>query len=118
MSQLKVNAPFQGYQDLTCDLFEAQGHATIKDDPSVQEGYVHSLGHGLGLNVHESPWSGSGASEADVLAPGVVITIEPGLYYPSKGMGCRLEDTVAVLPDGKFEILAEFPLDLVLPMGK
>jgi Xaa-Pro aminopeptidase len=116
MSELKVNTPFKDYQTLTCDLFEAQGHATIKEDPSVQEGYVHSLGHGLGLNIHEAPWSGGGATEKDILAPGAVFTIEPGLYYPSKGLGCRLEDSVAVKPDGTFEILAEFPLDLVLPV--
>ena len=116
MSELKVNAPFKDYQAITCDFYEAKGHPTIKDDPTVQEGYVHSLGHGLGLHVHEAPWSGSGASEKDILAPGAVVTIEPGLYYPSKGMGCRLEDTVAVMPDGTFEILAEFPLDLVLPV--
>jgi Xaa-Pro aminopeptidase len=116
MQELKPNTPFKEYQKLTCEFYEAQGHATIKEDPSIQEGYVHSLGHGLGLHVHEAPWSGSGASEKDILAPGAVVTIEPGLYYPSKGMGCRLEDTVAVRPDGSFEILAEFPLDLVLPL--
>jgi len=116
MGELKVNTPFKDYQDLTCEIYEAQGHPTIKDDPSVQEGYVHSLGHGLGLHVHEAPWSGSGASEKDILAPGIVATIEPGLYYPSKGLGCRLEDTVAVMPDGRFEILSAFPLDLVLPV--
>jgi Xaa-Pro aminopeptidase len=116
MGELKVNTPFKDYHDLTCEFYEAQGHPTIKDDPSIQEGYVHSLGHGLGLHVHEAPWSGSGASEKDILAPGVVATIEPGLYYPSKGLGCRLEDTVAVMPDGRFEILSAFPLDLVLPV--
>ncbi|HBX70838.1 MAG TPA: aminopeptidase P family protein [Chloroflexi bacterium] len=116
MEQLRLNVPFKAYQDLTCDLFENQGHATIKDDSSVQEGYVHSVGHGLGLNIHEAPWSGSGAGEKDLLAPGAVITIEPGLYYPSKGMGCRLEDSVAVHADGSFEILADYPLDLVLPL--
>jgi Xaa-Pro aminopeptidase len=116
MSELKVNTAFKDYQDRTCELFEAQGHPTIAEDTSIQEGYVHSLGHGLGLNVHEAPWSGSGATEKDVLAPGGVFTIEPGLYYPSRGMGCRLEDTVAVMPDGSFEILAEYPLDLVLPV--
>jgi Xaa-Pro aminopeptidase len=116
MAELKVNAPFKDYNDLTCDLYEAQGHPTTREDPSIQEGYVHSLGHGLGLHVHESPWSGTGATEKDILAPGSVVTIEPGLYYPSREMGCRLEDTVAVMPDGSFDILAEFPLDLVLPL--
>ncbi len=116
MSELKSNVPFKDYQKLACNLYEARGHATIKDDPSIQEGYVHSLGHGVGLNIHESPWSGSGATERDVLVPGAVVTIEPGLYYPSKGLGCRLEDTIVVKPDGTFEILAEYPLDLVLPI--
>ena len=117
MGELKVNALFKDYQATACELFEAQGHATIKEDPSVQEGYVHSLGHGLGLHVHEAPWSGSTASKEDILAPGSVVTIEPGLYYPSTGMGCRLEDSVAVMPDGSFEILADYPLDLILPVN-
>jgi Xaa-Pro aminopeptidase len=116
MSELKVGTPFPSYQERTCELYEAQGHPTIKNDPTIQEGYVHSLGHGLGLQVHEAPWSGSGATEKDILAPGIVATIEPGLYYPSRGMGCRLEDSITVTPDGAFEILAEFPLDLILPM--
>ena len=116
MSELEVNKQFKHYQNRTCELYEAKGHPTIKGDPSIQEGYVHSLGHGLGLHVHESPWSGSGAGEKDVLVPGIVATIEPGLYYPSKDMGCRLEDTITVTQDGNFEILAEFPLDLILPM--
>jgi len=116
MGALKVNTPFKDYQNFTCELYEAQGHPTIKEDPLLQEGYVHSVGHGLGLHVHEAPWSGSGAGPGDILAPGAVFTIEPGLYYPSRGMGCRLEDSVAVFPDGGIKILAEFPLDLVLPV--
>jgi len=118
MGELQVNASFAQYQDRTCELFEAQGHPTIKSNDSLQEGYVHSLGHGLGLHVHERPWAGSNASQADTLAPGVVVTIEPGLYYPEKGMGCRLEDTVYVTGDGKMEILADFPLDLVIPIKR
>ncbi len=118
MSELVVNQPFKHYQDRTCELFSAQGHPTIADDPTIEEGYVHGLGHGVGLQVHEAPWSGIGATEKDILAPGIVATIEPGLYYPSKGMGCRLEDSITVTPDGRIEILAEFPLDLVLPVKK
>ena len=52
------------------------------------------------------------------LAPGVVITSEPGLYYPEKGMGFRIEDTLWVRPDGKMETLADYPYDFVLPMKK
>ena len=116
MSELRINTPCKLYQDRTCELFEAQGHATVRSNPQTLEGYVHSLGHGLGLHVHERPWFGSIANQDDQLYPGVVVTIEPGLYYPERGMGVRLEDTVWVRPDGKMEILAEYPHDLVLPM--
>jgi Xaa-Pro aminopeptidase len=115
-NQLKVGTPFKDYQDLACDLFSAQGHPTIKEDPQTQLGYVHSLGHGIGLNVHERPWSGINSDDRDCLVPGVVFTLEPGLYYPDKGMGVRLENSLWVRPDGKMEVLADYPLDLVLPI--
>jgi Xaa-Pro aminopeptidase len=116
ISELRVDMPCKEYQQRTCELFEARGHATIKTNPQTQEGYVHGLGHGVGLNVHERPWFGLSATDVDRLAPGVVVTIEPGLYYPERGMGVRLENTVWVHPDGQMEVLAEYPLDLVLPM--
>jgi len=47
-----------------------------------------------------------------------VITVEPGLYYPEKGMGFRIEDTYWVRPDGKMEILADYPYDFVLEMKR
>jgi Xaa-Pro aminopeptidase len=115
-SQLQVGKPFKEYQNAVCDLFSAQGHPTIKEDPQTQRGYVHSLGHGIGLNVHERPWSGINSDEKDRLIPGVVFTLEPGLYYPEKGMGVRLENSLWVRPDGKMEILADYPMDLVLPV--
>jgi len=116
MGELVMNQYAPDFQDRTCELFEARGHKTIRQDSQLESGYVHSLGHGLGLDVHERPWFGKGAKPEDILAPGSVITIEPGLYYPEKGMGCRLEDSVWVRPDGKMEILADYPYDLVLPM--
>jgi len=116
MSELAINTPCKPYQARTCDLFESKGHPTNRIDPKSENGYVHSLGHGLGLHVHEKPWFGNNASDDDRLEPGVVVTIEPGLYYPDRGMGVRLEDTVWARPDGKMEILAEYPHDLLLPM--
>jgi Xaa-Pro aminopeptidase len=114
--QLQVGKPFMDYQQMTCEQFSAQGHPTIKEDPQTQQGYVHSLGHGIGLNIHERPWSGISSDEKDCLVPGSVFTIEPGLYYPEKGIGVRLENSLWVRPDGKMEVLAEFPMDLVLPV--
>ncbi|MES0359914.1 MAG: Xaa-Pro peptidase family protein [Anaerolineales bacterium] len=115
MDDLEVNSLCYKYQDRTCEMFEERGHKTIKSNPQTQEGYVHSLGHGVGLYIHEYPRFSSIVKE-DRLSPGSVVTIEPGLYYPERGLGVRLEDTVWVRPDGELEILAEYPLDLVLPL--
>jgi Xaa-Pro aminopeptidase len=116
VSELKVDAHFGEYQARTCEMFEEMGHPTVGSDPSTEVGYVHSLGHGVGLNIHEKPFSGSNAEPTDTLAPGAVFTLEPGLYYPDRGMGVRIEDTYWITPDGKFERLADFPVDLILPM--
>jgi Xaa-Pro aminopeptidase len=115
-SQLEVGKSFNHYQDMVCALFSVQGHPTIKEDPKTLQGYVHSLGHGIGLNIHERPWSGINSDDKDCLVPGAVFTIEPGLYYPDKGMGVRLENSLWVRPDGKMELLADYPMELVLPM--
>lgn len=116
VGELALNKPFKYYQERTCQLFDAQGHPTIASDLKIEEGYVHSIGHGVGLAIHEKPFSGMEASPQDVLQPGVVITVEPGLYYPSRNMGARLEDTLVATPQGKFEIMADYPDDLVIPI--
>ena len=116
MSELKIDEAAHTFQERTCELFEEKGHPTTRQDSQLQSGYVHSLGHGLGLDVHERPWFRKRGPEGDLLLSGSVVTIEPGLYYPEQGMGCRIEDSVWVRPDGQMEILAEYPYDLVLPM--
>ncbi len=116
-AELKLNAPFADYQKRTCELFEAQGHPTIMGTPGIEKGYCHSLGHGIGLQVHEKPWCTMiNPSPSDILAPNSVFTLEPGLYYPDDGMGVRIEDSLVAKADGTFEILADFPKDLVLPV--
>ena len=115
---LDLNADFRSYQRLVCEAFERDGHLTPLGTPGTIEGYVHSLGHGLGLNIHERPWSGLSSDNDNLLRPGVVMTIEPGLYYPERGMGVRIEDSYYVHPDGKMELLAEYPYDFVLKMQK
>jgi Xaa-Pro aminopeptidase len=113
-----LNAPFRNYQQMTCEYFESKGHKTQLHTKDPIEGYVHGLGHGVGLNIHERPFSALLNGDDHRLAPGVVITSEPGLYYPEKGMGVRIEDTLWVRPDGRIETLAEYPYDFVLPMKK
>ncbi len=117
ISELSFKQNFSHYQKRTCEMFEAMGHPTIFNNPATQEGYVHSIGHGLGLHLHEMPFSGASATLEEVLSPGVVFTIEPGLYYPDKGYGIRIEDSYYVTDQGTFEKLADFPYDLVLPMN-
>ncbi len=119
IENLDLNVSFKEYQKLVCDEFGKNGHKTPMNTEGVLEnGYVHSLGHGLGLNVHERPWSRHTSPDDNILKPGVVITIEPGLYYPERGMGARIEDSYWVRPDGKMELLAEYPYNFVLPMKK
>jgi Xaa-Pro aminopeptidase len=118
VENLDLNASFVEYQRMTCEYFESKGHKTLLTEKAPLDGYVHSLGYGVGLNIHERPSARLTDANDNVLKPGVVITIEPGLYYPEKGMGVRVEDTYWVRPDGKMELLAEFPYDFVLPMKK
>ena len=119
IENIDLNVSFKEYQKMVCDDFNQNGHATpMHTEGVLTEGYVHSLGHGLGLNIHERPWSRHTANGDNLLKSGVVVTIEPGLYYPEKGMGARIEDSYWVRPDGVFEKLAEYPYDFILPMKK
>lgn len=111
----QVNTVCYEYQKMTCDFFEKLGHPTVISHPDTSVGYNHSISHGLGLNVHEKPWFGMKESR-EVIKPGSVFTIEPGLYYPDEGMGVRIEDTYWARPDGRIERLVDYPYDLVLPM--
>jgi len=72
------------------DFFAEQGFE------SNTRGFIHSLGHGVGLEVHEDPSLGPGGGP---LAAGNVFTLEPGLYYPEVG-GVRLEDMALLSPRG------------------
>jgi Xaa-Pro aminopeptidase len=74
------------------------------------EHFGHGLGHGVGLEVHEAPRL-SQPSEA-VLAPGNVVTVEPGIYIPGR-FGVRIEDLVVVTDDGR-EILTSISKELTV----
>jgi Xaa-Pro aminopeptidase len=90
------------YQSVV-DLFKERGYE------SDTKGFVHNLGHGVGLQVHEQPTVGPAGKD---LKAGCVITIEPGLYYPGIG-GVRLEDIGEVTPKG-FNNFTKFPENLII----
>ncbi|MGZ4200264.1 MAG: M24 family metallopeptidase [Thermoleophilia bacterium] len=97
---------------IACDVFEAAGHPTQRtkrEGETLRDGFYHSLGHGVGLAVHEYPSLGRSGNEP--LVPGDVIAVEPGSYRQGYG-GVRLEDLLLITRDG-CEVLADFPYDLV-----
>ena len=110
----KVRTEARRYQKMTCEFFEAEGHVTIASDSKTEAGYVHSLGHGLGLAIHEEPRFSDTPDNTDVLQPGHVFTCEPGLYYPDRGFGIRIEDDLWIAPDGDVHNLTDFPKELVV----
>jgi Xaa-Pro aminopeptidase len=116
VKQFKVGETTQKYQHMTCDIFEKLGHTTQRSDPKSQNGYFHSLGHGLGLEVHEQPYFSTFGPPRSTLQPGMVFTVEPGLYYPEKGYGVRIEDTYYCDAKGHFHSITPFSQDLVIPM--
>jgi Xaa-Pro aminopeptidase len=95
---------------VACAPYEQAGLPTQRTKATgeaLERGFYHSLGHGVGLEVHEAPILGR---TPDVLRAGDVVTLEPGCYEPGVG-GCRLEDLVVVTDDG-CETLTSFPYDL------
>lgn len=116
LEALNAGQPTANLQNLVCDIFEENGHPTSRSHPGTSEGYVHSLGHGLGLEVHEDP-SITHTKKKPVFERGHVVTIEPGLYYPEKGWGVRIEDTVYIDEDGHLVNISFCPYDLVIELN-
>ncbi|WP_374112059.1 M24 family metallopeptidase [Pseudonocardia sp. TRM90224] len=82
---------------------------TVIVDAGRGEEFVHGLGHGVGLQIHEPPWLG--ATATGELAAGMAVTVEPGVYLPGRG-GVRIEDTL-VVHDGPPELLTMTTKELV-----
>ena len=102
---LEAVAPGVSFNDVhrvAKDTLEEFGYKTAKDPQGRWQGFFHTVGHGVGLEIHEPPFVRK--AQEFKLMPGHVITVEPGLYYYGIG-GIRIEDTVVVTDDG-YENLA------------
>lgn len=106
---LEAGVTGEEVHNAVCDVYEAAGFPTLRTDDGAQTGFIHSTGHGVGLDVHELPRVAEGG---EALEAGHVVTIEPGLYDPEVG-GVRVEDLVVVTEDG-YENLTEYHRNLVL----
>jgi Xaa-Pro aminopeptidase len=109
-AEVRAGADCRQIYAISCEPFENAGYQTQRSKPEgmkLDEGYYHSLGHGVGLEVHERPNLGR---TPDTLMAGDVITLEPGCYSKQLG-GVRLEDLVLVGEDGA-ELLTDFPYDM------
>jgi Xaa-Pro aminopeptidase len=107
-----------GVDDLyhrAADVLESRGHPTQRKPGEGLErpdrGFTPSLGHGVGLEVHEAPSLGR---RPDALADGDTIAIEPSLRYEGVG-SVMVEETVQVTPDGGRHLLEPLPYGLALP---
>jgi Xaa-Pro aminopeptidase len=107
-----------GVDDLyhrACDVLEARGHPTQRRPGDGRErpdrGFMPSLGHGVGLEIHEPPLLGR---RADPLADGDTIAIEPSLRYEGVG-SVMVEETIQVTPDGGRYLVEPLPFGLELP---
>ncbi len=98
--QMRAGTAASSHQATVCDFFEGRGYATSRSTPGTLEGYVHALGHGVGLEVHERPSFSLAPANRDLIEPGDILTIEPGLYFPDRQIGVRIEETFVIEEDG------------------
>lgn len=108
LAKVRADVPAIEIHAAVRNYFETQGYKTCRKNGHLI-GFFHGTGHGVGLEVHEPPRITHNST--DVLKPGHVLTIEPGLYYPELG-GVRLEDVACVTGNGprnltKFEKVFE-----------
>jgi len=115
LAMVRPATPVKDLQEKALDMFEAWDHPTLRTDPTTTVGYCHSLGHGLGLNVHE--WPNLNLTWEGVFVPGHVVTVEPGLYYADRGIGIRIEDTVAIDATGRMRNLCRNGKKLEIPLA-
>ena len=109
LETIEAGVPASAVHDAVCDVYEDAGLPTLRADESTETGFIHTTGHGVGLDIHEYPRI---SGEETELEAGNVVTIEPGLYDPAVG-GVRIEDLV-VVTEGGYENLTDYEKRLVV----
>jgi Xaa-Pro aminopeptidase len=109
LERVRAGAAAAEPYDAACDVFEAAGHPTQRTaapGERLAHGFFFSLGHGVGLEVHEAPLLGRKVTTE--LVPGDVVAVEPGVVVPGLG-GMRVEDLVLVGDGGSENLTAAAP---------
>ena len=88
MAEMALGRPMREYQIMTCEYYEACGHQTVRSHPGTDEGYVHSLGHGIGLEVHEGPSFSHIEGEKQRFTGGARGDDRAGSVLPQPGLRC------------------------------
>lgn len=106
-----------GLDALRAGVFGSEVHRAasevIEGSPHKEYIFLSPVGHGVGLEVHELPKLGP--DNPEVLEPGMVVTMEPGIYIPGFG-GVRIEDIALITEDG-YELLTSYPRDQLIEIG-
>lgn len=102
IAQIKENIPLKNLDSFVRNRLK---------EYQLESFFTHSLGHGVGIDIHENPFL-SEKSE-DVLQKGNVFTIEPGIYIKNQ-YGIRIEDLIVMQNKDQYEVLAQFPKDLLI----
>lgn len=88
-------------------LVEAGLVKDMTDEAEYRRYFPHAIGHGLGVDVHDS------FGRYDVITPGMVITVEPGIYIPEEGIGVRIEDDILITSNGHRNLSAKLSTELL-----
>jgi Xaa-Pro aminopeptidase len=97
IDELKEGVTGTEIYNLCCNILEKRGYETLRGGKKIEKGFIHGLGHGVGLEIHENPLLNEIFDFP--LKQGSIVTIEPGLYDPRVG-GVRIEDIVEITKNG------------------
>lgn len=96
LEKTQPGATFEDVRQAVMDVLERH---------HCSENLLHGVGHYVGMAIHD-------VGKSRPFEPGVVIAVEPGVYFPDKGLGVRIEDTVLITPDGHEVLTAEAPIEI------